>query len=68
MKNLVFRGIYSLEVLDCGCQIKRYTRSKTITIGCSLHPGIKRQWICHKCNSEFSSEKGLKDHQWEHAI
>ncbi len=68
-----FQGIYGLETLECGCQVKRYgLGGKVIIIAstkCSnlIKCTTKIKFICGKCGLHFS-KRGLKEHQWEHAV
>jgi len=71
--SLKFMGIYSLEILVCGCKIKRYHGGKQVLIGCKIHETSNNvSFVCGVCGKSFGEKnkgkKLLKDHQWEHAI
>lgn len=65
------RGLYSSEILDCGCEIKRYgLGGKTILVASTrctneIKCVSKITHECGKCGL-VTSKQGLKKHQWEH--
>jgi len=63
--NSKFRGIYSLEIKDCGCKIRRYSGGRVITIGCNAHSD-RNEYICPICGKK-QSKKQLKTCKWSHA-
>ena len=68
-----FQGIYGVEILNCGCQIKRYgLGGKVIIVGFAKCTNLikcrtKIKFVCGICGLNFSKKK-LKEHQWNHAI
>lgn len=70
MTKAVLHGIYSLEILNCKCKIKRYRGGKCILerdLTCEIHLLNKRWFVCPKCGIK-GSKKFTKNHQWEHAV
>ena len=63
----IFQGIFSLEVLDCGCKIKRYVGGKQITIGCNDHETTVA-FVCPSCGKACKNKKASKDCAWSHAL
>jgi len=59
-------GIYSLESRGCGCEIRRYTGGKVITIGCKDHSN-NDEYVCPICGKR-QTMKQLKECRWSHAI
>jgi len=59
-------GIYSLENVHCGCQIRRYAGGRVVTIGCQVHSN-QTEYICPVCGKK-QSKKQLKECKWSHAI
>lgn len=68
-----FKGIYSEEILACGCKVKRYTGGKVVhiaTLKCTATPKHRTsiKHICGKCGL-VTSKIGLKIHKHEvHSI
>lgn len=59
-------GVYALEKMECGCQVKHYTGGTKVTTGCLLHPE-KVEYVCGSCGKSMT-KRALKKHRWSHAI
>ena len=67
MKNQKAMGLYSLENMDCECEIRRYMGGKVIIIGCENHPGFS-EYVCPTCGKKYRKRQQLKDCQWSHVL
>lgn len=69
MMAVKFMGLYSLEVLPCGCSLKRYISGLNVIDEpkCKAHVGFK-EYQCRSCNKQFPTKNDLKAHRWSHAI
>ena len=54
--NLKSMGLYSLELKDCGCKIKRFTGGKVVTIGCKNHQN-SLEYVCPICEKTFTKTR-----------
>jgi len=59
-------GIYSLESRECGCEIRRYSGGRVITIGCKDHRNITG-YVCPICGKKYKKKPLLKKCRWSHA-
>ena len=59
-------GIYSLELRECGCEIKRYSGGRVNTIGCKDHRNII-EYVCPICEKKYKKKQLLKECRWSHA-
>lgn len=75
MGEVKFMGLHSLEVLDCGCKLRRYssglnvidTENRSSKCKNPTHRGFK-EYQCRVCNKKFQGQKSLREHRWSHAI
>ena len=75
MSNVKPMGIYSLEVLECGCKLKRYISGLNVIDSddrnsqCTnpKHKNFKEH-ECRVCGEQFKGKKPLSEHRWSHAI
>lgn len=61
------KGIYSSESRECGCEIRRYSGGKIITIGCQNHHNIT-EYVCPICEKKHKNYQLLKECRWTHAV
>ena len=68
-------GIYSLEVLDCGCKLKRYCSGVTVidsedrNLQCTNPKHIDfKEYECRVCGEKFDGKTPLQEHRWSHAV
>jgi len=59
-------GIYSSEILECGCEIRKYLGGIQIQSGCDIHRN-RKLFVCPICDKILKNKKILKEHKWTHA-
>jgi hypothetical protein len=61
-------GIYAKELLDCGCEIRKYLGGRIIQSGCNTHRSSV-SFKCPSCAKDYDSKAELTRHKWaEHVI
>ncbi len=64
--NTKLMGIYSSEILDCGCEIHKYLGGIQIHSGCNIHR-FRKLFVCQVCDKQLKNKIKLKEHKWTHA-